>query len=228
MKKIIFITFLLCNFLIYKSASSQHFRLKMDLTIKEKSDSIQALYKGQLFYDINLGQLIYQIKFPTTETWVITDSFIHVIINHKLVRKTTLITPSASNIFKLMITNQLNDFGLKKAPYKIYQTKSEAGLNIFRYSPTKNISKSGNIDLAYRKKLLESVVMYKPLSKNIVMKQFFKKYMTFEQLFIPTEYYQIVTIEKKQMIKKYAFSFVVIDELDATNYFIDLKKIQKH
>jgi hypothetical protein len=222
--KLTILLFLIFSYVFKLNA--QHYRISMDLTIKEKSDSINALYKGKVFYDVNYKQLIYKIKFPVIEDWVFTDSSMSIVRNNKIVFTNNAYKIESTNIFKLFLLQQLNNFGLNKSPYILYQTKKVSGLTIQSFKPkTKDL---GMIDLAYENKILSSVIFFKPKSNQFYMKLFFKDYITVKNIQVPTIYYQFIYFDKNEVIKKYQFKEIKIDDNShEQDYFIDLSKLNK-
>ncbi|MBI3233300.1 MAG: hypothetical protein HYZ42_04555 [Bacteroidetes bacterium] len=94
----------------------------------------------------------------------------------------------------------------------VSKTKIEQGFTIQTYKPVQNAKVLGNIDLAYKMKLLQSVLIYLPKSDKALMKQYFGQYAKVKDLQVPLEYYQISNINKKEVIKKFTFKNVNIDE----------------
>jgi hypothetical protein len=123
---IIFVT-VLPNSLI----GQHYFRMKADFSIKEKfSDGKMALTMGTVYYDRTHKKLVYDVKFPEKEQWVILDTVFYKIKDDKVVLKQFIPMLPSATIFESALANNLDNFGLENSFYKLQNVEKDADLVI--------------------------------------------------------------------------------------------------
>jgi hypothetical protein len=200
-------------------------RISGEMLSKERqSDGRFVMNAGKFYYDTQIKQLIYQMRFPAKETVVSHDTLLYRFQNKKLTMKMSSLTIPVSSIFHLALTNQLKNFGLKAPLYTIEKVEKEGDRVFVTYKPGKLIANFGLVKLAQRNNRLEGSVF---LDKKgaVIAKQFFKSYITVGSVDFPQEvsvesirngksYYQLTTYK----------NIVVNDFQDEVNYRYALPK----
>jgi len=194
-------------------------RISGELLSKERQPNGQfVLNAGKFYYDTQVRQLIYQIRFPARETVVAQDTLLYRFQKDKLIQRLSSMSAPALSLFHLALINQLKSFGLKP-PYYTIETVEKEGDRVFvTYTPDKALSSFGRVKLAQRNNRLEGVVF---LDKKgaIIAKQFFKNYVTVGGIVFPQE----VTIESVRNGKSYyqitTYKNIVVNDFrDQTSY----------
>ncbi len=100
------------------TAQSEFYRFKSDFSIKEKERRKQGrLITGSIYYDKNLHKTAYHIRFPEPEQWLVRDSFMYRMKADTLVSQQMVPPVGEFSIFNMILSQQLNDFGLAKVGY---------------------------------------------------------------------------------------------------------------
>lgn len=198
----------------------QNYRIKADFTIKEKLyDGKERLTMGQVFYDKTEKKLIYDIKFPEKETWVIIDTMLYRIINKKVIEVKPVKAIAEFSIFHLILNEGIADFGLKKSFYTIDKVEKENNMIITTWHAPEKLSKTfGKIVLAQKNKQLNGVVFFSPIDV-ILTKQFFKKYINVNGVQFPTEIIQISYVNKQENYQLTTYKNIIIDDFKENNIY---------
>lgn len=200
-------------------------RIEGEMMSKERqSDGKFVLNAGTFYYDTQIKQLIYQIRFPTKETVVSRDTILYRFQKKKLMQRLPSVAVPASSIFHLALTNQLKTFGLKAPLYTIEKVEKEGDRVFITYKPNKVLADFGLVKLAQRNNRLEGIV-YLDKKGGVVAKQFFKNYVTVGTVDFPQE----VVIQSMRNGKTYfqqtTYKNIVVNEFrDEVNYRYDLPK----
>ncbi|PIE87571.1 MAG: hypothetical protein CSA01_00235 [Bacteroidetes bacterium] len=192
------------------------YRLKADFVIKIKDYEGQLnLTKGQIFYDKNYKELIYDIDFPQKEKWVIKDTLIYRFDeDKKLVGKSGIPAINEFTIFHLALNANLKDFGLGNSIYRIVKVEKQGDLVLSYWSiPDHNIETLDHIILAKKNNRLESVVVMGD-GQKILNQQFFRDYKTDKGFEFPHQVVQILYNDNQQ--KSYQvteFKNIVVNDM---------------
>ena len=109
------------------SLIGQHyFRMKADFSIKEKfSDEKMALTMGTVYYDRTHKKIVYDIKFPEKETWLIMDTVFYKIQDNAIIHRQFIPMLPSSTMFESALANSLDNFGLEKSFYTLEKVEKE-------------------------------------------------------------------------------------------------------
>ena len=198
------------------SAYSQYAqRIEGHFVIKKVSNLESSLTIGDFYYDINSERLIYDITFPEHRIIVFADSVIYLYANHRLFKKEKNALPNKYKIFHFALEGKLSDFGLPSFGYQKINFNVDKGVLITEWQPMNNSgSELSMIITAQEDKLLTGVVLYNKKGE-LISKQNYKLYKSFDGLMFPMEIMQIGyfdNIEVKQLI---SFKDIEINNYDS-------------
>lgn len=156
----------------------QYFRLKADFSIKQVlPDGKQSLSMGKVYYDRTYRKVVYDIKFPEKEVWVIGDSLLLKIANGKVVVKEKVPFSVTSTIFEFALQNNLGNYGLEKSAYSAGEVKKDKDQVITTWVPHEKIRKLfGNVVVSRKNNQLFGLAIYNNKSE-LVQKQIFEGYI---------------------------------------------------
>lgn len=200
-------------------------RITGEMMSKERqSDGKFVLNAGTFYYDTQIKQLIYQIRFPAKETVVNRDTVLYRFQKKRLMQRLPSVAVPASSIFHLALTNQLKTFGLKAPLYTIEKVEKEGDRVFITYKPNKALAEYGMIKLAQRNNRLEGIV-YLDKKGGVVAKQFFKNYITVGTVDFPQEVVIQSVRNGKAYFQQTTYKNIVVNEFkDEVNYRYDLPK----
>ncbi|MCB0665440.1 MAG: hypothetical protein KDC80_06435 [Saprospiraceae bacterium] len=197
--------------------SQDYFRFRSNFTLKEISsvgDTLERrLIIGTCTFDNKINKLTYNLSFPHAEQWVIQDTFVYTLREGKLVETTTAPYITEHSIFKMLLAQSLNDFGLIKSGYKIESVKRlEDQVYITYLPPDEYLDALGPLVLIKEKKLLKGVIYYEPTG-NMMFRQQLADYQVIDGLPIPGELTHIVEKDGKSIKRILTFEDVIINEV---------------
>ena len=203
-------------FFLVKGQTQDYFRFRADFSLKELSsvgDSLERrLIIGSCTFDNNINKLSYSLTFPHQEQWVIQDTFVYTVRDNKLIDKTTAPYITEHSIFKMLLAQSLNDFGLIKSGYKIESVKRLGDEVYVTYlPPDEHLDALGPLVLIKEKKLLKGVIYYEP-DGNMMFRQQLGDYQIIDGLPIPNELTHIVEKSGKSIKRILTFENILINE----------------
>ncbi len=213
---IIFHFAFLTTFLVLPNFSiGQHyFRMKADFSIKEKfSDGKMALTMGTVYYDRTHKKIVYDVKFPEKERWVISDTVFYKIKDEKLVLKQFIPMLPSATVFESALSNNLDNFGLEDSFYKLESVEKEDDLVISTWKPDKRFSEvMGKILISRKNNQLYGIAFY--TNENVLLKkQIFKGYLKSSGIAFPEEITDIIYKLAGKELKVTTFKNLVVNEL---------------
>jgi len=170
------------------SIGQHYFRMQADISIKEKfTDGKMALTMGTVYYDRTYKKLVYDIKFPAKETWVIVDTMFYKVVDGKLAMKMSIPLLPNSTIYEFALINNLDNFGLEDSFYKLEKVEKENDMVISTWLPDKRMQKAlGKILVSRKNNKLHGIAFYSP-ANELIKKQFFKNYIKASGVAFPAE-----------------------------------------
>ncbi|HRQ28927.1 MAG TPA: hypothetical protein PLU49_02555 [Saprospiraceae bacterium] len=190
-KSVCFIVILLFSF---SSASSQHyFRVKADFSFKVKGNETKSLVMGTVYFDKNEKKIVYNVRFPHKQTWVMHDTSMYLFENNKLKERSFMPSPVEASLFNLILNSSINNFGLEKSPYKLQKVEKDKGMLIGTWTPpkVKGDESLGDILIANQDGKLKGVV-FKNKKGKVVSKQFYENYQLIKGLNFPSQLTHII------------------------------------
>lgn len=194
--------------------AQKFYRIKGDYSIKAKSaDGKAQLTIGKFYYDKNIKKLVYQNTFPQKETWVSYDTMVFRIVNEKVAAKYKSPPIGIFSIFHLVLTNQINNYGLKNSPFTIQKVEKQGDMVITTWIPPKPLMAIFSKVLISNKNNHLYGMVFIDSKDKILRKQFFNNYQNFKGLEFPLEVVDITYKDDKENYQVTTYKNVVIDEV---------------
>lgn len=208
------------------SSQVEYSRIEAEFTIKEISEN-QSITVGKVFYDINIGEIYFQVHYPRKEILVYTDSFLCKIIDDKIVEKSTTSNYLKHNLFNMVLENKMEYYGMRNSPYGLVNTVAEKDQIITTWEPPKTKkSNKGIIKLSQKDKLIHGLISYDNKGE-ILAKQFFEDYLNIGGLMIPQKVTQIGYFESPTVYKITTYrNFKLNNFEDEKNYSYNFSAIK--
>lgn len=209
-----FFLILFLGFSFCQVNAQKFYRIKGEYSIKAKSaDGKSQLTIGKFYYDKNIKKLVYQNTFPQKETWVSSDTLVYRIINDKVESKYKSPPIGQFSIFHLVLTNQINNYGLKNSPFTIQKVEKQNDLVITTWLPPKNLAAIfGKVLISNKNNRLFGMVFIDSKDK-ILRKQFFDRYQNFRGLEFPMEIVDITYTSDKENYQVTTYKNIEIDDV---------------
>jgi hypothetical protein len=206
--------FLFLGLALCQVQAQKFYRIKGDYSIKAKSaDGKSQLTIGKFYYDKNIKKLTYQNTFPQKETWVSSDTLVYRIVNEKVASKYKSPPIGIFSIFHLVLTNQINNYGLKNSPFTIQKVEKQGDMVITTWLPPKALATLfGKVLISNKNNRLFGMIFIDSKDK-ILRKQFFDKYQNFRGLEFPMEIVDITYKDDKENYQVTTYKNIVIDDV---------------
>ncbi len=219
LRKVLF-TFIVFITVVPASPGQQFFRMKADFSIKEKTaEGKERLTMGQVYYDKNSKKIVYNVRFPEKETWVIIDTSLYRIVGKEIkeVRKVPAI--AEFSIFHLSLNGNIKDYGLKQSFYAVDKIEKEGDMVITTWKAPEKLSKVfGKVVMSQKERKLYGVVFFTP-ADVLVSKQFFKNYSNVNGLEFPTEIIQVTYIKNQENYQVTTYKNIIVDDMQEDNIY---------
>ena len=206
---------------IQLQAQSEFFRFKSDFSIKEKEVGKDQgrLITGTIYYDKNLHKTVYNIRFPEPEQWLVRDTFMYRMKADTLVSQQMVPPVGDFSIFNMILSQQLNDFGLAKVGYTPGEVQQEGNQVVARWMPPEQLkSYLGPVSLAQENKRLSAAVFYDKADK-LVSKFYFQDYTVQNGLPVPGKIYQIFYRETGEFVRIMTLKNIIINQTDEAHIY---------
>jgi hypothetical protein len=222
MKKI----FLLLFFVVFTSQAQQFYRIKADVSIKDKlSNGSFRLTVGKVYYDKTNLKVVYKLTFPQQETIIIKDTTLFKISKDSVISQTVMAANEFS-IFHLSLSGKLADYGINAGNaakiYKISKVeKDKDGRVITTWSVVeKQLMKTlGKIKMANVNKRLDAIAFY-DVNEKLLSQQFFKEYANINGVEFPKQVTQIsYNTDGTQNIQQTTYKNIIIDQEDENSIY---------
>lgn len=206
--------------------AQEYFRFKADFSIKEKivGEEKGKLITGTVYYDANTRKVIHEITFPERETWINHDTLMYRIIKDSLVSKTVTGQIGEFSMYNMILSQQLNDFGLGQGGYTLAKVEeSTEGKTTSTWEPIQQLKELlGKIILIQENKRVSAVAMFSV--ENLLRSKFyFQDYQIIEDLPVPGKIYQIAYLpDNKEFNRITTYKNIIINQ-DAENEKYDYR-----
>lgn len=214
--------FLVCMSVLFAAggAKGQYYhRIECDISIKSKVENGEGmLVLGRVFYDKNQAKMVYNIRFPEREVWIVQDTTIHFIKDGKYESATGIDQYNQSTIFHKILEGQLQNYGLSGTIYQIEGVSREDNMVITTWVPRIENKVLGNILTSTVDGLLFGVV-FKNASNDIVGRQLFRNYINVKGLSIPTEIVQVYFRPDREEYQVHTLSNIIINNPGNENMY---------
>lgn len=203
------------------AVSQDFFRFKSDFSIKEKEAGKDQgrLITGTIRYDKNLRKTSYQIRFPEPEQWLVRDTFMFRLKADTLVSQQVVPPVGEFSIFNMILSQQLNDFGLAKVGYTPGEVELDGNQVVSRWLPPEQFKQYlGPVAMAQENKRLTAAAFYDK-EQALVSKFYFQDYTVQNGLPVPGKIYQIYYRPEGEFVRIMSLKNVLINQSDEENLY---------
>ena len=197
-------------------AQTEFYRFKSDFAIKEKEAGKDQgrLITGAIYYDKNLHKTVYNIRFPEPEQWLVRDTFMYRMKADTLASQQIVPTVGEFSIFNMILSQQLNDFGLAKVGYTPGDVQQDGNQVISQWLPPDQFKAYlGPVTMAQENKRLSAAAFYDK-EKKLVSKFYFQDYTVQNGLPVPGKIYQIFYREAGEFVRVMTLKNIIINQTD--------------
>jgi hypothetical protein len=197
-------------------AQSEFYRFKSDFSIKEKEAGKDQgrLITGAIYYDKNLHKTVYNIRFPEPEQWLVRDTFMYRMKADTLVSQQIVPPVGEFSIFNMILSQQLNDFGLAKVGYTPGDVQQDGNQVISQWLPPDQYKAYlGPVSMAQENKRLVAAAFYDK-EKKLISKFYFQDYSVQNGLPVPGKIYQIYYREAGEFVRVMTLKNIIINQAD--------------
>ncbi|MBK6995511.1 MAG: hypothetical protein IPH31_11495 [Lewinellaceae bacterium] len=197
-------------------AQTEFYRFKSDFSIKEKEAGKDQgrLITGAIYYDKNLHKTVYNIRFPEPEQWLVRDTFMYRMKADTLASQQIVPPVGEFSIFNMILSQQLNDFGLAKVGYTPGDVQQDGNQVISQWLPPEQFKAYlGPVTMAQENKRLSAAAFYDK-EKKLVSKFYFQDYTMENGLPIPGKIYQIFYREAGEFVRVMTLKNIIINQAD--------------
>lgn len=177
---------------------------------------------GHLDYDRIKIQVVYDIKFPEREDWVIQDSVFYHLKGDSIVRKFTV--PYAMNLmdFDIILNDYNHDFLFQQMGCELEDIKRE-GDNIFKLWKAPELSELGAFYyiLAQSQGQNTTGLAYMDESKRVIGRQYYADFKIVDGLNMPHSIEQRVYSDSTTYVKKLILKDVSLNNQERNSVFRD-------
>ncbi len=209
-------------FFLQSSYSQLYYRIEADYSIKEKSTSgYENLMLGKVFYDRNIRQSVYNVKFPEKELLIVNDTCTIKALEgtyEKHLLGTSLLDFSVLSLF---INGNLDYFGLDKTPFTLDKVENENGLVISTWNLKNQYVNSsvGKMLLSQKNNKLHGLITFNE-KDEVVSKQIFSEYISIENMYFPTKVLQISFLRDGTEMKKITkYSNIILNSIHNEEFY---------
>lgn len=217
-----YLSLILLTLFSIPSLSAQHFyRVKADFSFKVKGDETKSLVMGTVYFDKHEKKIVYNIRFPHKQTWVMYDTSMYLFENGKFKERSFMPSPVEASLFNLILNSSINNFGLEKSPYKLAKVEKDKGMLIGTWTPpkVKGDETMGDILIANQNGKLKGVV-FKNKKGKVITKQFYENYVNVKGLNFPSQLTNIIFHDDgKETYQLTNYKNIRIDEKGEDNWY---------
>ena len=191
-----------------------------DISIKEKfANGTSQLIIGTVYYDKAVNQVVYNIKFPQHEVWVLSDTVMYHLVNNKIVKRQQTFLAAKQSLFCLALSGEISDYGLKNSFFSIQKIEKEANMVITTWVPDVRREKVfGKILMSNVSKKLNTIVFYSP-DNHLLSQQQFKNYTNISGLEFPGEVTQITYEKSGKDYQLTTYKNIIVDGQNENDFY---------
>jgi hypothetical protein len=202
---------ILCILFSVSARSQYYFRIECDISIKNKIEGGEgALVLGRAYYDKNRDQLVYDIRFPEKEVWVVKDTTIYILKDNEVTTSQNISQYNQSTVFHKILEGQLNNYGLQGSVFSIESIVREDEMVVTTWIPRTEAKQLGTILTSTLNDVLYGVV-FKNFEGAIIGRQLFRNYTVVSGLNVPTEIIQVFYRDEQEEYQVFSFSNIKIN-----------------
>lgn len=199
--------------------AQEYYRFKADFSIKEKfvGDEKGQLITGTVYFDKNTRKVYHDIRFPAREKWLNHDTTMYKVVADTLASKRTTLPFGEFSVYNMILSQQLNDFGLNSGGYDLASVEEGAnGQTTSTWNPKKELKELlGKVVLMQEQKRVTGVAIYAPTGE-LQGKFYFADYQMVEDLPVPGKIYQVFYPKEtgKEFNRIITYKNIVINQQD--------------
>ncbi|MBI2968442.1 MAG: hypothetical protein HYY40_11620 [Bacteroidetes bacterium] len=186
------------------------------------ANDTSSLVMGTIYYDINFRKIVYKIKFPQAETWVISDTSVYRFVDSKQVSRVKTMSLPEFSIFHLALNGKLDHYGLDRDNplFKMGGVERSGDMVLTTWMPDEKIKKVlGKVVMSNNNSQLSGIVFFAPDGK-IAAKQFFQDYILVSGCEVPSKITKITyTKENEENYEITTFRNIFINNSDEVNMY---------
>jgi hypothetical protein len=191
--------------------AQHYYRIECDISIKHKvAGEDGMLVLGRAYYDKVAGRVVFDIRFPDREVWVIEDTLVTVHKDGTTRQTMGMEQYTQATIFHLILEGNLNNFGLHGTMYTMGSVRRDEEMVITTWNPGPGNQALGKIHTSNIDGALHGVV-FENATGEVIGRQLFRNYLTVRGLQVPTEIIQVFYREEAEEYQVYAFSNIRIN-----------------
>lgn len=218
-KKFFGLSVVCVTFLMSSTYGQSFFRIEADVSMKTKpTDGKGQLILGRVYYDRSHKKMVYNIRFPEKEVWLIQDSLAYTYRDGKLIRTDRMNPFIEATIFHKCLEGKLADFGLRDSPYKVGKVEKDGDLVITTWLPPEGFPFKGSVLTSSKNNDLYGVVILNEKGE-VLSRQLFKGYKVVSGLKVPTEIVQALYLGKAEVYQVITLSNIQINNLKNENFY---------
>lgn len=212
----------ICGLFILASLPAKaqyYYRIECEISIKNKiPDGEGVLILGKAYYDKNISRMVYDIRFPEKEVWVVQDTTVTIHKNGETERIRGVAAYNQSTIFHKILEGRLNNYGLEGTVYAIQEVERDGDLVITTWAPTRESQALGKIYTSTLDDELFGVVFQNP-SGEVIGRQLFRNYTLVRGMKVPTEIVQVFYKDGAEEYQLFSLSNIKINNPGNENMY---------
>lgn len=196
-----------------------YYRIECDISIKQKVEGGEGmLILGRAYYDKSKDQMVYDIRFPEREVWVIRDTSVYIHSNGQIQHIRAIDQYNQSTIFHKILEGNLKNYGLEESIYRVSDIERSGDMVITRWKPSSGQSLLGDILTSTIDDALYGVV-FKNSAGKIIGRQLFREYTLVQGLHVPTEIIQVFYRDNHEEYQIFTLSNIRINNPGNQNMY---------
>ncbi len=196
-----------------------YFRIEADVSMKVKPVGEKGqLILGKVYYDRSTKKMVYDVRFPEREVWVMQDTLAHTFVDGELVKTDHLNPFIESTIFHKVLEGKLTDYGMRDSFYKVGKVEREEDMVITTWIPPENFPFQGKVLTSNKNNLLHGVAILDE-AENVMSRQIFRNYTSVSGLMIPAEMIQVLYRDGQEVFQTINLTNILINNIGNESFY---------
>lgn len=201
------------------SYGQSFFRIEADVSMKTKPiDEKGRLVLGRVYYDRTHKKMVYDIRFPEREVWVMQDTLAYTFRDNELVLTDRINPFIESTVFHKCLDGSLSHYGLRGTYYAVTNVERQGNMVITTWEPPKDFVLGGKVLTSTMDNLLHGVVIIDD-EGEVLSRQIFKDYKLVSGLKVPTEMIQVMYIYGQEVYQTISLSNILINNMGNESFY---------
>lgn len=185
---------------------SANFSILEKNTLRDSS----SLVHGTVTYNLQRNETIYNLTFPEQKIWSFKDSILTVSGIDTVYSQKEFSNLNQLTIFQNILTQKLNDYGLKDAGYMMSEVNEIGDKVVVQWNPPNLASKFLNRVITEVENQNLTAVAFVDIDEKPINRTYFDKYIKHKDISIPTEIKSYFKADKEEIFRILIFSNVEI------------------